>query len=275
MIKTLSKIYQFSGKMQGTMKKAILFSVLHSLFDMMSFGALAMVFSGLTDGFTTSMIWMIFGITLASMLLKIYCSYISDFGKVQIGYFMCAEKRIHIGDRMKYMPIKYFNNHNLKNLTSIITTTINNIKKTALLLSQKKDLYILGRGSLLASTLEFALKIKEVSYLHAEGFSAGELKHGVIALIEKETPVICLVDKANRENMLSSAHEVKARGAQVIGIASKNEEIFDLFIELPQNEKFTNLSSIIVAQLLAYEIALIKKLDPDKPRNLAKSVTVK
>lgn len=64
MIKTLSKIYQFSGKMQGTMKKAILFSVLHSLFDMMSFGALAMVFSGLTDGFTTSMIWMIFGITL-------------------------------------------------------------------------------------------------------------------------------------------------------------------------------------------------------------------
>ena len=111
MIKTLSKIYQFSGKMQGTMKKAILFSVLHSLFDMMSFGALAMVFSGLTDGFTTSMIWMIFGITLASMLLKIYCSYISDFGKVQIGYFMCAEKRIHIGDRMKYMPMGYFNDH--------------------------------------------------------------------------------------------------------------------------------------------------------------------
>ena len=97
MIKTLSKIYQFSGILQGTMIKAILFSVLHSLFDMMSFGALAMVFSGLTDGFTTSMIWMIFGITLASMLLKIYCSYISDFGKVQIGYFMCAEKRIHIG----------------------------------------------------------------------------------------------------------------------------------------------------------------------------------
>jgi glucosamine--fructose-6-phosphate aminotransferase (isomerizing) len=152
---------------------------------------------------------------------------------------------------------------------------MNNIKKTAKLLSQKKDLYILGRGQLLASTLEFALKIKEVSYLHAEGFSAGELKHGVIALIEKETPVICLVNKENRENMLSSAHEVKARGAKVIGVAIKNEEIFDIFIELPQAEKFTNLSSIIVAQLLTYEIALLKKLDPDKPRNLAKSVTVK
>lgn len=152
---------------------------------------------------------------------------------------------------------------------------MSNIKKTAKLLSQKKDLYILGRGQLLASALEFALKIKEVSYLHAEGFSAGELKHGVIALIEKETPVICLLNKENRENMLSSAHEVKARGAKVIGVATKNEEIFDLFIELPQTEKFTNLSSIIVAQLLTYEIALIKKLDPDKPRNLAKSVTVK
>jgi len=152
---------------------------------------------------------------------------------------------------------------------------MNNIKKTAKLLSQKKDLYILGRGQLLASALEFALKIKEISYLHAEGFSAGELKHGVIALIEKETPVICLVDKESRENMLSSAHEVKARGAKVIGVAIKNEEIFDIFIELPQAEKFTNLSSIIVAQLLTYEIALLKKLDPDKPRNLAKSVTVK
>ncbi len=131
MIKTLSKIYQFSGKMQGTMKKAILFSVLHSLFDMMSFGALAMVFSGLTDGFTTSMIWMIFGITLASMLFKIYCSYISDFGKVQIGYFMCAEKRIHIGDRMKYMPMGYFNDHNLGNLTSVVTTTMGDIENNA------------------------------------------------------------------------------------------------------------------------------------------------
>ena len=131
MIDTLSKIYQFSGKMQGTMKKAILFSVLHSLFDMMSFGALVLVFSGLIDGFTTSMIWMIFGITLTSMMLKICCSYISDFGKVQIGYFMCAEKRIHIGDRMKYMPMGYFSDHNLGNLTSVVTTTMGDIENNA------------------------------------------------------------------------------------------------------------------------------------------------
>lgn len=131
MIDTLSKIYQFSRKMQGTMKKTILFSVLHSLFDMMSFGALVLVFSGLIDGFTTSMIWMIFGITLTSMMLKICCSYISDFGKVQIGYFMCAEKRIHIGDRMKYMPMGYFSDHNLGNLTSVVTTTMGDIENNA------------------------------------------------------------------------------------------------------------------------------------------------
>ena len=113
------------------MKKVILFSVLHSLFDMMSFGALALVFSGLIDGFTTSMIWMVFGITLISMLLKIWCSYISDFGKVQIGYFMCAEKRIHIGDRIKYMPMGYFSDHNLGNLTSVVTTTMSDIENNA------------------------------------------------------------------------------------------------------------------------------------------------
>lgn len=131
MISTLNKIYRFSGKMQGTMKKVILFSVLHSLFDMMSFGALALVFSGLIDGFTTSMIWMVFGITLISMLLKIWCSYISDFGKVQIGYFMCAEKRIHIGDRIKYMPMGYFSDHNLGNLASVVTTTMSDIENNA------------------------------------------------------------------------------------------------------------------------------------------------
>lgn len=131
MIRVLCKIYRFSGKMQGTMKKTVLFSVLHSLFDMMSFGALALVFSGLTNGFTASMVGMVFGITLTSMLLKIWCSYISDFGKVQIGYFMCAEKRIHIGDRIKYMPMGYFSNHNLGNLTSVVTTTMGDIENNA------------------------------------------------------------------------------------------------------------------------------------------------
>ncbi len=131
MIRTLKKIYRFSGKMQGKMKITILFSVLHAIFDMMSFAALTLVFSGIINGFETATIWQILGITLGSMVLKIICSYISDFYKVKIGYFMCAEKRIHIGDRIKYMPMGYFSDHNLGNLTSVVTTTMGDIENNA------------------------------------------------------------------------------------------------------------------------------------------------
>ena len=131
MICTLKKIYRFSGKMQGKMKITILFSVLHAIFDMMSFAALTLVFSGIINGFETATIWQILGITLGSMVLKIICSYISDFYKVKIGYFMCAEKRIHIGDRIKYMPMGYFSDHNLGNLTSVVTTTMGDIENNA------------------------------------------------------------------------------------------------------------------------------------------------
>lgn len=168
----------------------------------------------------------------------------------------------------------------VKQFSEALSSWLNNaqiqahIKQIAHMLSTKNNLYILGRGANVPSALEFALKIKEVSYIHAEGFSAGELKHGVIALIEKDTPVVCLVDEHNRQAMLSSAHEVKARGARVIGIAVQNEEVFDAHIQLPSQD-FSILGSIIIAQLLTYEIACLKKLDPDKPRNLAKSVTVK
>ena len=131
MISTLRKIYGFSGKMQGTMKTAILFSVLHSIFDMMAFAALALVFSGMINGFETAGIWQIFGIVFAGMILKIFCSYITDFYKVKISYFMCGEKRIHIGGRIKYMPMGYFNDHNLGNLTSVVTTTMGDIENNA------------------------------------------------------------------------------------------------------------------------------------------------
>ncbi|WP_313187493.1 ABC transporter ATP-binding protein [Lacrimispora sp.] len=131
MVSTLRKIYRFSGRMQGTMKTAILFSVLHSIFDMMAFAALALVFSGIIDGFETAGIWQIFGIAFAGMILKICCSYMTDFNKVKIGYFMCAEKRIHIGGRMKYMPMGYFSDHNLGSLTSAVTTTMGDIENNA------------------------------------------------------------------------------------------------------------------------------------------------
>ncbi|MBT4681170.1 MAG: SIS domain-containing protein, partial [Candidatus Pacebacteria bacterium] len=141
----------------------------------------------------------------------------------------------------------------------------------------KKDrLFVLGRGQLYMPALEFALKLKEISYIHAEGFSGGELKHGVIALIEKGTPVVCLVAEDEEKNdMLSAAAEVKARGARVIGVAAENNQLFDDWIKIPDNQEFIAISSFLPAQLLTYYMAVEQGYDPDKPRNLAKSVTVK
>lgn len=139
-----------------------------------------------------------------------------------------------------------------------------------------KHMYILGRGVSYPTALESALKIKEVSYIHAEGFAAGELKHGVIALIEKGTPVIIYnPDDETYEDTLSSAHEVKARGAYVIGVSSKPNDIYDEYIEVEDCKDATVIPHVVVAQLLGYYLAIEKGYDTDKPRNLAKSVTVK
>lgn len=139
-----------------------------------------------------------------------------------------------------------------------------------------KSLFILGRGISYPAALESALKIKEVSYIHAEGFAAGELKHGVIALIEKGIPVIVYnPEDETYEDALLSAHEVKARGAYVIGVSSKPNEVFDEYIEVKNCADATVIPNVVVAQLIAYYLAKGKGLDPDKPRNLAKSVTVK
>ncbi len=151
-----------------------------------------------------------------------------------------------------------------------------NIKKIASFLSSKEHIFILGRGSSYPSALEAGLKIREVSYLHAEGLAGGELKHGALALISKGTP--CIVFAPNDETydaIMSNAMEVRARGGVIIGVSHKNSEIFDYFIEVKDISEGSLLAQIVPAQLLAYYIAVLKNLDPDKPRNLAKSVTVK
>ncbi len=137
-------------------------------------------------------------------------------------------------------------------------------------------LYILGRGISYPTALESALKIKEVSYIHAEGFAAGELKHGVIALIEPGTPVIVYnPEDETYDDTLSSAHEVKARGAHIIGVSSKKNDIYDTYIPVKNCGDATIIPNVVVAQLLGYYLAQELGFDPDKPRNLAKSVTVK
>ncbi len=150
------------------------------------------------------------------------------------------------------------------------------VKKLTQTLKNKKHIFILGRGVSYPAALESALKIKEVSYIHAEGFAGGELKHGVIALIEKGSPVIVYnPDDETYADTLSSANEVKARGAYVIGISSIPNSVFDEFIEVKNCGDATIIPHVVVAQLLGYYLAVALGYDPDKPRNLAKSVTVK
>lgn len=151
------------------------------------------------------------------------------------------------------------------------------IRKLAKELKNKEHMYVLGRGMSYAAALEGTLKIKETSYIHAEGFAGGELKHGVIALIEKGTPcfIIAPNDKTFDE-IISNAQEVKARGGFIIGLGPKNNSVFDRFIETDDSKEATLIVQVVVFQLLAYYLALEKNIqDPDKPRNLAKSVTVK
>lgn len=150
------------------------------------------------------------------------------------------------------------------------------IKTVADKLQTAEHIFVLGRGQLYYPAIEFALKLKEISYLHAEGFNGGELKHGTIALIEAGTPIVCLVADDNQKNdMLGAAMEVKARGGWVIGVSDENNQVFEDWLPLPSTTNFTDILAIVPSQLLAYHLALLKGLDPDKPRNLAKSVTVK
>ena len=136
--------------------------------------------------------------------------------------------------------------------------------------------FYIGRGLDYAVSLETALKLKEISYVQAEGFASGELKHGTIALIEKDTPVIGIITQANTAGLTrSNLQEVSARGAKTITIVTDALAKNDDTIVLPTvDERMTPLLSVVPGQLLAYYTSLNKGLDVDKPRNLAKSVTV-
>ena len=143
-------------------------------------------------------------------------------------------------------------------------------------IAQSDHLYVIGRGPSYPIALEAALKIKEVSYIHAEGFAGGELKHGVIALIEEGTP--CIVVAPNDETfraILSGAEEIKARGGYIIGISPFASDVWDEHIVVADVGEAASIVNAVPTQVLAYELALSRGLDPDKPRNLAKSVTVK
>jgi len=154
-------------------------------------------------------------------------------------------------------------------------------KEIAEKIYKKQHMYVLGKGVNFAIALEGALKIKEVSYIHAEGMPSGELKHGTLALIEKGTPVILIAPTDyTYDDVLSNGLETKARGAFLIGLSNQNHPSFDEYIDIGNLDSLSDkifypLLESIPLQLIAYHSALLLERDVDKPRNLAKSVTVK
>jgi glucosamine--fructose-6-phosphate aminotransferase (isomerizing) len=150
------------------------------------------------------------------------------------------------------------------------------IERVALMLAEQRSVLVIGNGVGVGVAQETALKLKEASYIHAEAFAAGELKHGAIALVETGTP--CLVFASDLElvdEMQSPAQELRSRGGHTIGIGLERGGGLSDSIRVPEIGLGTPLVHVFVAQRLAYRLALLKGLDPDFPRNLAKSVTVR
>lgn len=172
------------------------------------------------------------------------------------------------------------NTEDLQKLPYYIETLINkDYTSLANMLMTKDDIYFIGRGIDYALCMEGSLKLKEISYIHSEAYAAGELKHGTISLISEGTPVIVVTTSDELYlKTISNAKEVKARGAYVILVTDKeviNEGVYDELISIPKvTEELRPILTIIPLQLISYEVAKLRGNDIDKPKNLAKSVTV-
>jgi glucosamine--fructose-6-phosphate aminotransferase (isomerizing) len=151
------------------------------------------------------------------------------------------------------------------------------VVRVAEAIKESRDVYFLGRGLGYPVALEGALKLKELAYLHAEGLAAGELKHGPLALVEKGTPLVLINPRdETHEETLSNGAEVKARGGVIVGVSTESNPLYDWFIKVPEAPRqLMPIVETVPLQLLAYHTARLLNADVDKPRNLAKSVTVK
>lgn len=169
---------------------------------------------------------------------------------------------------------------NFTKTSEVISEILQNhskIQEVARELKDVSDIYVLGRAIHYPIAIEAALKLKELTYIHAEGFAGGELKHGPLALMDSNVYVIIInPDDNTYTDTLTNANEIKARGAKIIGISNKDNEVYDHWIQIPKvAPSMYPLIEIIPIQLLAYYSAVEKDTNPDYPRNLAKSVTVK
>ena len=173
--------------------------------------------------------------------------------------------------------------HALENLPEQIEKILsqnNSLKRMAKKYAKADDFFFLGRGYTFPIALEGALKLKEISYIHAEGYSAAEMKHGPIALIDKKTPTVFLVpEDAMREKTMANLAMIRARNGPIIALATESDKaikkVADDVIYIPKTlEQLNPILAVVPLQLFAYHIAVARGCDVDKPRNLAKSVTV-
>ena len=162
----------------------------------------------------------------------------------------------------------------------VLDNEVDNIKAIAYKYKDARDVLYLGRGYNFPTALEGALKLKEISYIHAEGYPAAEMKHGPIALVDEELPVVFIASKdAYHEKIVSNIQEIKARKGMVISVMTEGDEITpsisnDVMVVPEADEVIAPLLTVVPLQLLSYYIGVYRGLDVDKPRNLAKSVTV-
>ena len=140
-------------------------------------------------------------------------------------------------------------------------------------------MFLLGKGKMESIAKEGALKIKEMCYIHAEGCNASSLKHGPFALLERNFPIILLIDSENKDKMMNVYEEVKSRGAyiyiitNIVDLNINNKDTIDIVL-VETNQYCQEVLFIITIQYLAYQLAILKNINPDKPKNLAKVVTV-
>ena len=212
------------------------------------------------------------GCEIAVATTKAYTAQLSILSLIAIK-LACIHQQI---DKKRFETIV----KEIKNLPNMMTSLINNKQyhDIALKIYQREDIFYLGRKIDYAMSMEGSLKLKEISYINSVAYAAGELKHGTISLVEDKTPIIAIItDDEIKNKTISNIKETKARGAYVILVSNyeEHDQYCDDNIVIPKIDPFIQpMLTIIPLQLLAYEVAKLKGCDIDKPRNLAKSVTV-
>ena len=157
----------------------------------------------------------------------------------------------------------------------IVPSVLSAIDSTAKTLLEQENVLVAGRQTAYILALEGALKLKECAYTHAEGIDLSGLKHGPLALVDDDMWTIAIVLKENIHESLMNVQEIKSRGGKIIGISTSSNELFDIYIKIPDLGPFTFMPVLMVFQFLSFKLARLKGLNPDMPRNLAKSVTVR